>query len=358
MDSTQINDVTAVVLTMGEPTTRQAIDSLRRQTMRPREVIVVRGKAPFHKALNMGAAQVKTPFFVQVDADMILDPHCIAALRGNMSQHTGIVVARLRDAMIEQVVGVKLFRRKCFETEVFQDSISPDTDFVNAIKRRGWQTVYIGNLGTDHWATFGEHRPTYTFSYTYHKSLREGRRYRHRRSISRLRWHLGQLELSRNPSALVAQIGLAHGIFLNADWDLHDIAHFDESFARLDTFLRSPQTNRGVRSDIPPAEAPLAEGFRRFYQLGHDLGDAGNSQAFVQLMRHLDHTGSINRAWIFKIALCHGLLSADTQEANIEADFRVLEDLLGTSDPASQSARDIQMSSPELSANIDRRDER
>jgi hypothetical protein len=145
-----------------------------------------------------------------------------------MSRRTGIVVARLHDVLIEQVVGVKLFRSKCFESEVFQNSISPDTDFANAIARRGWETVYIGSLAADQWATFGEHRPTYTFSYTYHKSLREGRRYRYRRSISRLRWHLGRLELSRNPSALVAQIGLAHGIFLNADWDLHDVTHYDE----------------------------------------------------------------------------------------------------------------------------------
>lgn len=334
MSFTQTNDVTAVVLTMGETTTRHAIDSLRRQIMRPREVIVVRGKAPFHKALNTGAAQVKTPFFVQVDADMILDPHCIAGLRGNMSRRTGIVVARLRDALMEQVVGVKLFRSKCFESEVFQNSISPDTDFVNAIARRGWETIYIGSLGADQWATFGEHRPTYTFTYTYHKSLREGRRYRHRRSISTLRWHLGRLELSRNPSALVAQIGLAHGIFLNADWDLHDTTHYDESFARLDAFLRLPQTNRGrVTSGLPPAETPPAESFRRVYRLGRDLGDAGDSQAFVQLMRHLDHTGSIDRAWILKIALCQGLLSAAAEEASIEADFRVLQDFLGMSEP-------------------------
>jgi glycosyltransferase involved in cell wall biosynthesis len=335
MSFTQANDVSAVVLTMGEPTTRKAIDSLRRQTMLPREVIVVRGKAPFHKALNTGAAQVKTPFFVQVDADMILDPHCIAALRGNMSRRIGIVVARLRDALIEQVVGVKLFRSKCFESEVFQNSISPDTDFVNAIARRGWETVYIGSLGADQWATFGEHRPTYTFSYTYHKSLREGRRYRHRRSISGLQRHLGRLELSRNPSALVAQIGLAHGIFLNADWDLHDVRHYDESFARLDAFLRRPQTNNGcTAAALPPVEASAAESFRCIYRLGHDLGDAGNSQEFLQLLRHLDHTGSIGRAWILKIALCHGLLSAATEDANIEADFRVLQDFLGVSEPA------------------------
>jgi hypothetical protein len=318
---------------MDEPTTRQAIDSLRRQTMQPREVIVVRGKAPFHKALNAGAAQVKTPFFVQVDADMILDPNCIAALRGNMSRRTGIVVARLRDALVEQVVGVKLFRSACFESEVFQNSISPDTDFGNAIMRRGWGIVYIGRLGADQWATFGEHRPTYTFSYTYHKSLREGRRYRYRRSISGLRWYLGRLELSRNPSALVAQIGLAHGIFLDADWDLLDINHNDESFARLDAFLRRPQTNNGwTPAALPSLEAPDAESFRLVYRLGRDLGDAGNSQAFVLLMRHLDHTGSIGRPWMLKIALCQGLLSAATEEANIEADFRILQDFVDVSE--------------------------
>jgi hypothetical protein len=331
---TQTNDVTAVVLTTGEPTTRQAIDSLRRQTMRPREVVVVRGEAPFHKALNTGAAQVKTPFFVQVDADMILDPHCIATLRRNMGRRTGIVVAWLRDALIERVVGVKLFRSECFESEVFQNSISPDTDFVNAIARRGWETVYIGRLGADQWATFGEHRPTYTFSYTYHKSLREGRRYRYRRSISDLRWHLGRFELSRNASALVAQIGLARGIFLKADWDLHGIPHDDESFARLDAFLRRPQTNNGsTAAALPPFEAPPAESFRRFYRLGRDLGDAGNSQAFVQLMRRLNHTGSIGGAWIRKIALCQGLLSAAAEEANVKADFRVMQDFLGVSEP-------------------------
>ena len=335
MSFTQTNDVTAVVLTMGEPTTREAIDSLRRQTMRPREVIVVRGKAPVHKALNTGAAQVKTPFFIQVDTDMILDPHCIAALRSNMRRRTGIAVARLRDALIEQVEGVKLFRSKCFESEVFPNSISPDTDFVNAIARRGWETIRIGCLGADQWATFGEHRPNYTFLYTYHKSLRQGRRYRYRRSISSLQRHLGRLELSRHSSALVAQIGLAHGIFLNADWDLHDMTHNDKSFARLDTFLRRPQTDNGsTAAALPPLEAPAAESFRRVYRLGRDLGDAGNSQAFMQLMRHLDHTGLIGRAWMLKIALCQGLLSAATEEANIEADFRVLQDFLRVSKPA------------------------
>ena len=69
------NDVTAVVLTVGEPTTAEAIESLRRQTVPPRDIVVVRDVKPFHQALNADAAQVKTPFFLQVDADMRSEEH-------------------------------------------------------------------------------------------------------------------------------------------------------------------------------------------------------------------------------------------------------------------------------------------
>src|SRR5712672_71664 len=75
------DDVTAVVLSIGEATTDEAVASLRRQTLQPRDTIIVRDVVPFHNALNIGASQVKTPFFVQVDADMILDRECIATLR-------------------------------------------------------------------------------------------------------------------------------------------------------------------------------------------------------------------------------------------------------------------------------------
>jgi hypothetical protein len=142
------NEISAVVLTTGEPTTQAAIDSLHRQTAALADIIVVRDIAPFHKALNAGVTQVKTPFFVQVDADMVLDDHCIDALRSGMRRDVGIVVGHLRDPLIGQVVGVKLFRTACFQIGMFEDSISPDTDFVADIARPGWKTVYIGRVRT------------------------------------------------------------------------------------------------------------------------------------------------------------------------------------------------------------------
>jgi asparagine synthase (glutamine-hydrolysing) len=127
------DDVSAVVLTTGEPTTQGAIDSLRRQTAPLSDIIVVRDVAPFHKAMNAGVEQVKTTFFVQVDADMVLDDHCVAALREEM-RDIGIIVGHLRDPLIGRVVGIKLFRTAVFQATMFQDSISPDTDFVHRPK--------------------------------------------------------------------------------------------------------------------------------------------------------------------------------------------------------------------------------
>ena len=151
-----------MVLTIGEPTTQDAIDSLRRQTAPVRDVIVVRDTRPFHKALNEGAGRVATPYFVQVDADMILNRHCVARLRRAMAPNTGIAVGYLRDELMQQVVGIKLFRTECFAIAQFRDSISPDTDFVDEIARAGWQTVYVGRRRSDargSWTTLGEHKP-------------------------------------------------------------------------------------------------------------------------------------------------------------------------------------------------------
>ncbi len=332
----QPSDVTAIVLTVGESSTQEAIDSLNRQTVPPRHIIVVRDVRPFHNAMNVGVEQVKTPFFVQVDADMILDPHCISTLRNAMHRHVGIVVAWLRDALMEQVVGIKLFRTECFEQAKFSDSISPDTDFVDAVGRAGWKTAYIGELGRgelDRWATFGEHRPAYTPSYTYRKHLIEGCRYRYRRSINGFRWRLNRLESSRHPSALVAQIGLVLGLFLENEQDLLGSTWVDDSFPRLDAFMRnSERDGDGGAAVLPPADMPVRERFHLLYRIGGALFEANELSAFRRSMNDLDDTGRIDTAWIFKAALCRGLLAQHWDDAAIDADYGKLREFVADFD--------------------------
>jgi glycosyltransferase involved in cell wall biosynthesis len=318
------NDVSAVVLTVGEPTTAEAIESLHRQTLPLRDIIVVRDVTPFHKALNAGAAQVKTRFFVQVDADMSLDSHCIAALRSGVHRRAGIVVARLRDALTQEVIGIKLFRTACFAGTAFRDSISPDTDFVSETERRGWRTVFIGEPAAsdpDRWATFGEHRPNYTPRYTFQKHVLEGMRYRYRRTVPGLRWRLARLERSPHPAALIAQIGLAHGLLQEGDEDRLGAGHSVEHFAGVERFLQQSGATGPRVVSAPGTEVPIEEQFRILYRLGIELRAADDRPTFARLMQELDDGDRAGTGWIGKVALCRGLLGQSADAAAIEADY-------------------------------------
>lgn len=329
------DDVSAVVLTSGESTTQAAIDSLDRQTLNPCEVIVVRNVTPFHRALNAGVAQVKSQFFVQVDADMVLDPRCIAQLRNSVRRATGIAVGQLRDPLIGRVVGIKLFRTSCFRVAPFRNSISPDTDFVEEIAARGWKTRYVGRpkwKGSESWTTFGEHRPQYTAAYTYRKYLLEGQRYRHRRSLDGLRWHFARLEASNHPSALIAQIALARGIFVGPEQDQLGLPCTDEESARfraIEGFLGAARnaSDAGVRG-IPLLDMPLAELFNFYIRTSNALFRAGDFRAFELLMASLNNTRHKRAAWIAKVALCQGLSGEQIETESVEADYQVLSDFL------------------------------
>jgi glycosyltransferase involved in cell wall biosynthesis len=326
------NDVTAVVLTIGEPTTQEAIDSVRRQTAAVSDIIVVRDTRPFHKALNAGAERVATPFFVQVDADMVLDCHCIATLRKAMAPNVGMTVGHLRDGIMQQVVGIKLFRTECFAIAQLRNSISPDTDFVDEIARAGWQTVYVGRrrgAGTNPWKTLGEHKPDYSAEYTYRKYLMEGRRYRHRCSVGGLRSHFERLEQSRHPSAFVAQIALARGFFCELDFDGLGSLRCDEEFARLESFLRiQPVLRAGSAADGASEERSLHNRFRACFRIGYAAFNAKDPDAFRCWMTRLSSHAGDRTAWISKLALCQGLLATASNDHAIEADFGRLSDFL------------------------------
>jgi hypothetical protein len=334
------NDVSAVLLTIGEATTDAAMASLHRQTLRPQEIHVVRDVAPFHRALNEGARRVRTRFFVQVDADMTLDEGCLAELRRHARRGVGIVVAQLRDPLLGRVVGVKLFRTACFERMAFPDTVSPDTDFGLAIAAAGWRTVYIGRpreQGSDAWLTWGEHRPVYSAHYTFRKYLLEGRRYRHRASHAGLRWHFQRLEASDHPCALHAQVALAHGLFFGTGPDLLGPLEETDEFARVDAWLRAGAAGAQSLDAAPAHQGPLDVVFRHYRSLGARLSTNGRAADFHHLFHRLGPTRRDDAAWVAKIGLCRGMVAASDEGE--EADWRVIEALMGAERPARPSVR-------------------
>jgi glycosyltransferase involved in cell wall biosynthesis/GT2 family glycosyltransferase len=338
------SDVTALIFSVGEAID-SAVEHLNRQSVGIHEMIVVRNFAPFHRAMNAGAAQIKTAFFIQVDSDMRLDEHCVQSLRAAMEPDVGIAVGYLRDSLMKVVVGIKLFRTECFSHTEFRNSISPDTDFVDAIASAGWKTVYVGvRTGGEDPETLGDHCPDYTPAYTYRKYLMEGKRYRYRGAPKGLLWHLRELELSRHPSSLFAQIGLCRGIFQAVAGDELGLELGTDEVPMLSNFLEDTDAQTQMAATLT-SEIDLPEVIRDQFLKGAAFFRTGDSRGFLDCMGQLSSQNGTMRALLAKIALCQGLLSQS--DAQIAEDYLRLADFIN--DPAILPPPSLPIAQPDMS---------
>jgi hypothetical protein len=323
-----MSDVTAVLLTIGEPYADRAIASIDRQTERVADLVVVgASEAPFHRAFNAGARAVRTEFFVQVDADLVLDPDCVAVLRGCMRDELGLVTGRLRDPLLGRIGAVRLFRTACFAGGAFPDTISPDTDFVLASDAAGWRRLDALRRRPgppDDWHTLGAHRPDYTPLYTFAKFRLDGARYRYRRDPYTLRDLAARLQRSSHPVACLALIALMHGVFHR---DLRDQLRRYEPDAEFELATRLLSGNGTPGPHLPDADcSPLARVYAAFHAHGAELSrraaTAGIRQAVAQLgTRAATHPRSL----IALLGVCHGLFQSVSAHADPTAEYSLLD---------------------------------
>jgi hypothetical protein len=327
-----MSDITAVVLSIGEDTTKEATESASKQSLPPKEIIVVRNVTPFYNALNIGASKVTTEFFVQVDADMTLDENCLRDLRDCMDDDVGIVLGQLRDPLMGKVGWIKMFRKECFDVVQYRDLVAQDIAFKDDISRHGWKTVYaqksVPGVPKELWHTFGEHRPSYTPHYTFSKYLVEGRRHRYRKTLSALLWHFRELAKSDHPAALIAQIAMAHGLFIREDRDLLKPYQRNLDFDCLKSFLATTAPYRLNSFHVLPVLSFSAERvFNKNYKRGVKLRQAGAFPAFKHAIETLTNSHD-PLAWIAKVALCHGLFRPSHPEATCAEEYALLEEFL------------------------------
>lgn len=336
------DDVSAVVLTIGEATAERAIESLREQSLPLRETIVIRDLRPFHRAMNAGAARVTTPFFAQVDADMILDRNCIATMRGAVRDDTGFVVAHLRDRLIGECVGIKLYRTSCFKASGLPDSISPDVDLGLQIVRAGWKRVELGLSKINRWkwpTTLGAHEPNYSPVYTFAKHLMLGRRFRYNRDLGGVLLYFERLESSAHPVALLAEVALANGIFLEEERDILGIINPQKETKAVADFLENRGNGPTPRLRL---RAPGEEVFDAGYRLGNAMFQSGSAGSFKGMIEALNPTRWDARAWIAKVGLYRGLLAGSIDAARIHSDFSTLRKFLADADRGARIRQNLQ----------------
>lgn len=306
-----MSDVGAVVLTLGEQTTSRALTSLEAQTLPVEDVVLVDGVRPFHRALNSGADRVATPFFLQLDADMVLDPECVEVLRDAMTPRVGIAVGALRDPLVGNIAGVKLFRGACFHELRLRDTVAPEIDFYVTLGRLGWLTQYVIGDGRRRMrgATLGAHRPEYTVDYVFGTYYLLGRLYAHREDTRALRWRFGQLRRSAHAMAPVARLAMAHGILGSETHDLAKPRPTTAGSSFLHRLVVSPADGSAVPGRIRRLLTTLAPEplFAAFRELGACMRTASHSGlgACLRMLGETDHPRSL----VAEVGLGHGALA-------------------------------------------------
>jgi hypothetical protein len=323
------SDVTAVVLTLGEETTESALASVHRQSAPPADVVVLEGVKPIYEAVNVAASRASaTPFFVQVDADMILDSDCFAALRAAVRPEVGIVTGALRDPLAGTINGVKLFRRECFEATRCKNVPAWESDFYMELVEHGWVTVNVlaqperfERVGH----TFGEHRPEYTPAYTYSTYYLLGRKYSLRvNGAARIRWRLDRLRACPDPVALIARAAFGHGIFSGLAHDMEKRALVAD-----DELLEGIVQANGAVRPLPPE---LIDGAPErvsdaFYALGRALRIEHGYATLRSWMQALA-SAPPDVSWVAEASLHHGFLAVTAGSGESEQVHARLRDLL------------------------------
>jgi hypothetical protein len=288
----------------------------------------VRGVSPFSHAFNTAVAQVRTPFFIQVDADMILDDTCVADLTRVFTERVGVVVGHLRDPLQGRIRGIKVFRTACCRRVPLCDTPSPETDFNEHILPHGWTNVYALKVTEGppaDWPIFGEHRPDYTLPYVFSKYVREGIKARYRRVV-----RSGILHLEHRGSLLtaVAAIAYAHGLFVGADRDIQTPGAHAESYRLVERFLEHLQENAEAPAMTAGLVQPDPEStFRRSYALGVRLQQPPDPAVFLATLNSLQQAPDVG-SWVALLGLCQGLFVDRYREEESAAAFDVLRGLL------------------------------
>lgn len=137
-------EITAFVVTSGEPSTAECIRRLEAQTVRVRVETIDR-VTPMWRAFAAMHERVKTPFYVQVDADMMLQPDALERL------HAGIVEAGedcgqfcgwlWGDAEDRPIQGCKIYRTSIATRFPYADGISCEWPQFRAMEAAGYRLV-------------------------------------------------------------------------------------------------------------------------------------------------------------------------------------------------------------------------
>lgn len=133
------DSLTVFVVSAGEPVLDECVEALQRQTCRFR-LERIADVYPMSAAFQAMPDRCRTPYFVQVDADMVLEPHAVETLHDAI-QRSGPRTVQVSGQLYEEGFGpggaVKCWKRGVFRAFRFRDARTVDRDLYRRIGRVG-----------------------------------------------------------------------------------------------------------------------------------------------------------------------------------------------------------------------------
>jgi hypothetical protein len=157
-------ETTIFVTTIGdEPHFSKCIEFLKSQSVvRPVEIIDRVG--PLSAAFQQMLERCETPFYVQVDEDMLLFPEAIETLERLIKQSlptVAMVCAYLWDCETQQAIqGVKIYRHAVVKQFPYRDTLSCEIEQLARMKVAGFTIEFVPR--GDRSTCLGEHGGQYT----------------------------------------------------------------------------------------------------------------------------------------------------------------------------------------------------
>lgn len=213
------DQLTVFVTTVGdEANYRDCLEHLKRQSVRYR-MEVIAGVAPLSAAFQRMIESCRTPYYVQVDEDMILFPRAVETLYDEIRRsHSGtaMVCRPLWDRDIQGAIyGLKIYRHEIVRQFPYENTFSCERTQKESIEAAGFE-MRFDPLG-DRDSCLGEHGKHYTkrsIFLRWRRLIQKRRRYGNdlARGVPNPRFLLDRYQADPTPLHLFSLLGAISGL--------------------------------------------------------------------------------------------------------------------------------------------------
>lgn len=202
---------TAFVLTVDDPAFPSCKAALDAQQGTRFKLEIIRNVSPFNAAAQTMIDRCMTPYFIQVDEDMILEPDAVATMESAMvaaPDDVGMICFHLfDDDRGMPIQGIKIYRTTLMKSLSFKDVKASEMDLLEQMGRHGIQWILHPDVKGRHGTHYTPETIYRRYKTMYEKDIRQ--------------WNVLTIDIHRkadafrqtgDPLQLFALLGAAHGI--------------------------------------------------------------------------------------------------------------------------------------------------